>query len=165
MNKKLILASAGAFVVGFFIAWLVFGGSGTANDAAGKNEDTASPLTENTFVPFSGTASITAVNQKPGRTASVSSAETDKESWIAIHEDREGKPGNILGAKKIGVGATQNIEVSLLREMKDGGTYYAMLHAEDGDGSFDYKKDTPLLDSEGNPIMISFVASLSATEK
>jgi len=75
--------------------------------------------------------------------------------WVAIREDNEGEPGNILGAQKFEDG-TNTGEVELLRNTVEGGTYYAVLIADDGDGEFDHKKDSPIIDNLGDPVLSQF---------
>lgn len=75
--------------------------------------------------------------------------------WVAIHEDRDGDLGNILGAKLFETGVSQG-SVPLLRETATKKTYYAVLYADDGDHVFNFKKDPVLAETAGQPILFAF---------
>ncbi len=83
------------------------------------------------------------------------------DGWVAIHEESDGKPGRILGARRFGIGINQSGSVELLRPTQEGKVYFAMLHADDGDRQFDHTKDLPLADPQGNVILMRFVAAAS----
>lgn len=102
---------------------------------------------------------IKAGSQTAGEIVTIATAILDRDGWLVIHEDVNGKPGGILGAGRLNAGTYTNSTVDLLRATQEGKIYYAMLHADDGDKVFDYKKDLPLGDASGNPIMASFSAT------
>lgn len=106
-----------------------------------------------------------AVNdQAPGLRVAVAMVTLARDGWVVIHEDRDGKPGNILGAQRFGSGANQSGSVDLLRSTEEGRVYYAMLHSDDGDRAFDHAKDLPLTDPQGNVILMRFVAAAAPQE-
>ena len=109
-----------------------------------------------------GKNSVAASDQSAGDTVSISSAVLEHGAWVAVHEDDAGKPGRILGAQMFPAG-THPGTVDLLRKTAAGGTYYAMLHADDGDHAFDSAKDMPIKDTDGNPAMAKFAASSGAS--
>ncbi len=104
--------------------------------------------------------SITADDQPAGTMVAIA-VKTEKEAWVAVHEDANGKPGNILGAQIFPAG-THLGKINLLRGTESGKKYYAMLHADDGDRAFDYTTDLPLKDMAGEPIMHAFMATAAA---
>src|SRR3989338_6152319 len=59
-------------------------------------------------------------------------------------------------------GTWDNGKVELLRGTIEGGKYFAMLHADNGDRAFDPKLDAPIVGKTGSPIMMEFTASESA---
>ena len=84
--------------------------------------------------------------------------------WLVVHEDANGKPGNVLGAHYVKAGADQSAIVKLLRGTAEGKVYYAMLHRDDGNpDDFSLARDLPVTDASGNPIMARFVATASTT--
>lgn len=105
-----------------------------------------------------GENAIAVDDQDAGSTATVRSATLSEEGWVVIHEDWNGKPGNILGARRLLAGTHQAVVVELLRSTEGGKVYYAMLHRDDGDKAFAHTRDLPVLDAGGSPIMMRFVA-------
>lgn len=105
-----------------------------------------------------GTNTVSVSNQKAGLSVALDSVTVSQQGWVAIHEDVNGNPGNILGATLAFVGERRNVNVDLLRATVAGKSYYAMLHSDDGDRAFDHKKDAPMKDSQGALIMVKFVA-------
>ena len=174
--KKLVIVGVIFFVVGFGASWLIFGRSQAPSSAQGDGEQVSeekgntskqaniSGATETPQAPTptpatAGKNAIGAENQPPGSKVKLGSLSLEKTGWAVVHEDRDGKPGNILGAQRFAAGTYTTGEVDLLRKTTEGKAYYAMLHADDGDGKFDHKKDLPLLDASGSPLMVKFTAT------
>lgn len=103
------------------------------------------------------TNTISAPNQKAGDTVLVSKVVSDAVVWVAVREDNGGLMGNILGARKVSVGMTENVVVELLRPTVIGGKYYVILFRDNGDGAFDHKTDAPIA-SDGSIIVSTFNA-------
>ena len=76
-------------------------------------------------------------------------------AWLAVHEDRDGRPGNILGAQLVPMGTSRGVTTDLLRPTVSG-VYYAMVHEDAADGDFDYQANKPILEN-GTPIMRRFL--------
>lgn len=132
----------------------------SSEKAPEKAVDTSTPVSAATeATPATETpaaaASVSAGDQKAG-TIVLASYTVPSTSWVVVHEDRAGKPGNVLGARRVMMGSGST-EVMLLRDTVAGGKYYAMLHADDGDGMFDLKKDMPIMNA-GAPVMAMFKA-------
>jgi hypothetical protein len=107
----------------------------------------------------SGTNAVAVSDQPPGSMVTVASATFSQNGWVVIHEERDGAPGAILGARRFDGGENQSGTVELLRPTQEGRVYFAMLHADDGDRSFDHAKDLPLKDPQGNLILMRFVTA------
>ncbi len=105
-----------------------------------------------------GSSAVSAGDQAPGMQVTLTAVSLEHAGWAVIHEDKSGKPGSILGAQRLDGGSHSNVVVDLLRATTAGGTYYAMLHSDNGDRTFDYKIDVPLVDGSGNPVMTRFTA-------
>lgn len=101
-------------------------------------------------------------DQIAGDNVLISEAKFKNAAWIAIHEDKNGKPGNILGAQFVSAGNSNTIAVELLRPTVSG-IYYAMIHEDDGNPDFDYASDRPVI-QEGEPIMRRFFAGEEPSE-
>ena len=103
-----------------------------------------------------GISTVSADNQAAGNMVSLT-VKAEKDTWVAIHEDKGDKPGNILGAQLFAKGTHQG-NVDLLRPTTAGMKYYAMLHADNGDKKFDHAVDMPLMASTGGVIAAEFTA-------
>ena len=174
--KNLVIVGVIFFVVGFGVSWFIFGRGETPLSVQGNGEEeiseeggrtsgenntsetpqSSTPPPAQTSALAGGNA-IAADNQASGNKAKVRMVTLKKTGWVVVHEDRDGTPGNILGAQRFTAGAYTTGEVDLLRNMTEGKAYYVMLHDDDGDGKFDHKKDFPLLDSTGVPLTVKFM--------
>lgn len=123
-------------------------------DAASSLADIASATAES-----SGANAIAAGDQPAGDAVAVE-VNTDKTAWAVVHEDRAGKPGNILGAQLFPAGKHLST-IALLRGTEAGKKYYVMLHADDGDRAFDYTQDQPMTNESEDPIIDVFTAIAS----
>ncbi len=113
-----------------------------------------------------GGGNAIAVNdQAPGMRIALALVTLAGDGWVVIHEDRDGKPGSILGAQRFNAGANQSGSVELLRATEEGKVYYAMLHSDDGDRQFDHTKDLPVTNPEGNAILMRFVTATEPGER
>ncbi len=189
MMQKVIIAAV-AFVIGFGVAWLwstkndkgqvskndtksvdQVSESSTVDDVTQSPSDASVPA----LLPDDSSATkapqaqvmpakngITVSDQAQGKYAVVSSFTLEKDGWVAIHEDKGGKPGLILGAQNFKAGEYKDQKVRIFVSPYttiEGHTYYAMLHINDGKEGFQPKTDSPLLDDSGNPIMMKFIAT------
>jgi hypothetical protein len=162
-----------AFWLGFFMGWLITGREVSPAPLTDSSED----LTEETSLLESGNeateeGSFTAENkentlnvrnQSAGARALVASLTLAREGWLVIHEESDGRPGNVLGAAWFPAGMHEAVQVELLRTMESGKRYYAMLHGETkGDGeaeidhTFDLKNDLPLQNAQDKIIHVAF---------
>lgn len=108
--------------------------------------------------------SIAVNDQAPGMQVMIALMTITEDAWVVIHEDRDGKPANILGAGRFNAGANLAGTVELLRPTEEGRVYYAMLHRDDGDRQFDHQKDLPVEDPQG-VIVMRFVAVANPPEQ
>jgi len=102
--------------------------------------------------------------QKVGKVATVSFVVLEKGGYVVIHEMSKGAPGKIIGASALlGAGESSNVSVSLSSALEDGKSYIAMLHVDNGDGTFDATSDAPVKsdDMDGAIIMMEFQASVN----
>lgn len=106
-------------------------------------------------------------DQIPGENITVSVVHFETPGFVVVHEDLNDAPGKILGASSLlPAGETKNaLPVTLSRTTKDGETLYAILHLDNGDGTFDAAKDKPAQDKVGGePVMMIFTVSADAEE-
>jgi hypothetical protein len=102
-------------------------------------------------------AMVSVQDQSAGDMVAIGRVDMTVDGWVVIHEDRDGAPGNILGAQRFDAGSYSGGQVELLRGTVAGGKYYVMLHADDGDKMFDHKLDMPITSGDKG-ITATFVA-------
>jgi len=168
-SQKMVIVATIAFIVGFGLAWLILsqreGGSVPTNDQATTTSEsvgTNAPVGDAMTGDASTSADSIRVSDQPeGVTVAIDQVMLDRVGWVVIHEDDNGTPSRILGAQLFDTG-TRSGTVDLLRGTLAGHRYYAMLHTDNGDHAFDPKKDTPILGSDGSPVMVTFIATAAA---
>jgi hypothetical protein len=100
--------------------------------------------------------SLSVRNQVAGNSVAIEKiALTATTSWIVIHADKDGVPGQILGAARFRPENTSGSVELVVRNTEPGMTYYAMVHTDDGDDLFSYKTDVPAL-VDGKEVMVMF---------
>ncbi|MBI5655104.1 hypothetical protein HZC53_05650 [Candidatus Uhrbacteria bacterium] len=80
-----------------------------------------------------------------------------KQGFVVIHEDKDGMPGAIIGSSEL-LNAGEMRETFVKVKTQTGKTYWAMLHADNGDKKFDAKTDAPVKDSKDAIVMAKFKA-------
>jgi hypothetical protein len=97
-------------------------------------------------------------SQTAGGSVMVASVTSEQDGWVVAHTEKNGEVGAIIAARRINAGTTQNVEIDLLgAQTQAGNNYYVVLYNDDGDKKFDYKKDFPLKDAQGNVIATKFI--------
>jgi len=141
-------------IVLIVIGIMVFGNK----KSAPTTTDNTTPTTDNT-----GIVSVNRVvmsDQYPGNVVYLSSVQLAAPGWVVINKDNAGQPGAVIGETYFDSGINPG-KVTLTEPIIEGGTYYAVLHTDDGDKKFDATKDIPLKDANGNVILHIFHASAS----
>lgn len=97
-------------------------------------------------------------NHTPAKTAVIDSATLKKSGFVAIFENKNGKPGEVLGVSQLlTAGKHENITVALSRKTVSGESLFAKLYSDNGDGNFELPgPDAPVKDEAGNEIMVQF---------
>jgi len=87
----------------------------------------------------------------------------ENNGYVAVHDEVDGKPGEVIGVSKIiASGETSNFNVILNREIQEGEILFAILHFDDGDGVFNFPgPDGPIFDENRNIIMSMFKVGAS----
>jgi hypothetical protein len=137
------------------IAAIVYGVSRNGRDTDGlENNDVGANTTP---------ASITLMDQFPGKVVYVGGATLPNGGFVVIHKSENGAPGAIVGSSYFPAGVNPGT-VELTESTVDGSTYYAMLHSDDGDRVFDAAKDLPLKNAAGEIVMRMFTATKDLPE-
>jgi hypothetical protein len=131
----------GGVIVGLLLS-LVFG-----NDEVAKNGKESLDPRATTTVELDNTNNATTTptgplvvpSQAPGKVVNLAYT-LDANSWIAIRDNVNGKPGNILGARLFGKGSREG-SIELIRATEVGKSYFAVVHNSNGDQKFDSKAD------------------------
>lgn len=101
---------------------------------------------------------IVAVSQEAGSLVVITEVQVEEPTWVAIHEDVDGKPANILGAQLFDAGVHSGT-VALLRNTEPGRTYHALLYKDNGDRVFDYVIDLPVESASETVVSASFATT------
>ena len=181
-NRKLFLAFLAGLLVGVLGYWVINGKSVSApkdmgdstlssetEEGALSEETSAGDMLKKEGVAMAGTPGVRAEmvvstgqdvlavgNQKAGDMVELNVVTVSANTWVAIHEEKDGKWGNVLGAKMFEPGVHLG-QVRLLRAMAPKGVYYATLYRDDGDKDFSLDKDGGVKNATG-PIFAKFTA-------
>ncbi len=100
-------------------------------------------------------------DQKAGAAVTVDSVSVPAPGvWVAVREMQGNDLGNVLGAARV-LGPATNVSIPLLRSTVPGTTYAVLLYRDDGDGVFDYQKDSVYVDfSTGERVVALFTTDL-----
>ncbi|MDO8492536.1 MAG: hypothetical protein Q7S34_02785 [bacterium] len=131
--------------------------STTENITSGVTTSATTPKVRAAPISVSGANAIATNDQLAGDTAEVTMITLSVPGWVAIHEDKNGLLGNILGAGRFDPGIHLG-EIELLRGTVSGGTYHAVLYQDNGDRQFDSSTDAPIKNAEGRIIEATFKA-------
>jgi hypothetical protein len=123
-------------------------GSSSAGSSSGSGSSTGM---EGQMVSGEG---VTVADQPAGSLVTVKSARLDTTGWLAVRDSR----GWILGAARLEAGVHEAVEVPLLRSTTAGESYQVLLYADDGDKTFDFKKDALVMNSDGSVVGTTFSA-------
>ncbi len=154
MNKKNVIILTVVIVVLIVVGYF-FGNQKIALAPATNLKNNSKVATDKAVVTTSS-SKITIANQIPGEVVLVSEVMMNENGWVAVHDDVDGKPGNILGAYFLNAGTYKNQMVPLLRGVTDDHSYLVVIHKDDGDKVFDYKIDTPVTNTKGEVETASF---------
>lgn len=137
--------------------------------AGDTTSDAGTPLSGEDNVALSVVATgeniLVVSNQPAGNKVVISMVSVGANGWVTVRETgADGALGNILGARRFNAGKYFGETVELLRDTKEGRVYATVLHADDGDGEFEYASEVPVKDKEGNLISGTFTATELSAE-
>lgn len=104
------------------------------------------------------TDAVSAPDQAGGVEVFIEDITLKNPGYVVIHREVDGTPGPIIGSSDLlPAGETKNLIVSLNESVKEGDVLFAMLHSDNGDGTFEFPgPDAPVLDTNGNIVMQKF---------
>jgi len=124
-----------------------------------NKEEITKETTQNTPVT---SAFIVVENQPAGDTVTVKQLALTQISWVAVHEEKDGATGAILGAGRFRPENSTGVIELVTRNTQPGKTYYVVVHTDDGDDTFNYRTDIPFV-INGKQVMASFSATEAET--
>ncbi len=131
-----------SLIIGFGLGWIARDQYTTPTDLVTqiKNNLTTTTTTATTSISFK------VESQPPGNQVLIRDVHIVSPVWLAVYEDREGEPGNVLGAVFVRAGDYPALAIPLLRNTVDEQPYYVQAHTDNGDQMFDYRTDTLVKD-------------------
>lgn len=122
-----------------------------------RQERTLLPADTRQAVP-AGENAIYVPDQPPSRAIVIGFAVLAKSGFVVIRAGNTDQGVDVLGRSSlIPAGETNSLSpIPLLRESRDGEVLTAWLYFDDGDNAFDPENDTPVKDTLGEPVMMSF---------
>ena len=118
---------------------------------------TEKPSSETSTLVQIGPDAVFVADQRPGNLIVANFVVFARNGYVVIHEVADGVPAAIVGSSAfLTAGNHQNIFIPLASTYDDGVSLIAMLHNDNGDGSFNPKSDPPVRDDRGNIIQMNF---------
>jgi len=108
-------------------------------------------------IPSNTRVGLAVADQSAGEAVTVTDLSVTGAQWVAIYDERDGKPSWILGAARVREGDTVAV-VHLLRPTQAGATYYAAILNDDGDETFNRLTDLPPM-SPNKVVVVKFMAN------
>lgn len=175
MNKQTVLIVIAALIF-IGLLWLLLG-TGDNQPTTTNNEQDSGSLNSNlpdgdannngsetSFAKLADNA-IYVAEQRPGNKIIVNKINIVPEGYVVIHESKNGTVGKILGYATLEANSQlSNVTVNLDRSVTDEEELIAMLHADNGDNTFNASDDNAVLDSLGNPLSMTFSVSAGAPD-
>ncbi len=108
---------------------------------------------------ISGNNGLQVKTQTTGNAVIIDTVLLGAPGYVAIHTMTGSKPGPILAnSQLLQAGTYKIVSIAMPSALTTWNNYAAMLHTDNGNGSFDAKDDSPITDEKGNPIMVTFKA-------
>lgn len=154
-SKGLIIGIIVVVVIGIFV-WRYFSSKTAPNEQVVEEQNgQVVGMKDSIFV----------ANQKPGRFVNVGRAVLSKKGYVTIHQEEGGAPGAIIGfSSLLNPVESKNFSVTLNRKSVVGENFYAMIHWDNSNGTFNPAEDMAAKDKDGNIVMAKFMISASASE-
>lgn len=161
------------FLIGIFIGGFgMYFGANVGSDISPETDDVVStkdsvsttktdiltlPTTDTTEPTDTSGYSVVAYDQPAGTYVEII-AHLPTDSWVAVHDDMNGKLGNVLGAGWFRSGVASG-KIPLIRSTLPDTKYHVVLYTDNGNNTFDYHIDPMLTDSNNAPVMATFTTA------
>ena len=91
-----------------------------------------------------------------GGTVTIDRAVMTQPGWIVIHQQKDGKPGPVLGHAAVDKGTNRNVTVEIDADNATD-TIYAMLHVDSGEmGRYEFPGGDPPVKKNGSVVVVPF---------
>ena len=148
MNTNVIIGGVVVLVLlvgGWWLTTKPLGGTGSTatstNTGATSSTGSNATSTNRPTVNVNTGEEVRVDDQPAGDRVRVVEAKLSRVSWLAVRDSLR-----IYGAAKVtppqGGGTVSDVEIPLLRNTEADKTYSVVVYADDGDGVFDFKKDS-----------------------
>ncbi|WP_119071115.1 DUF7282 domain-containing protein [Rubrobacter indicoceani] len=89
------------------------------------------------------------------------------EGWLAVREDDDGEPGEVIGFAPLSSGENEDVNVSLDSPVSGSGELYVSVHRDDpADGAFSFPEGDPTVETEAGETAVAPVSySLGGPEQ
>lgn len=156
------LLVAGA-IIGILIVWgwnaarQPGGVTTTATSTPNTPSKSTTGTTTDTQSPAIGSdpSLVVLTPQSAGTQVTISKAIVSSPTWVVVYDNRDNKPGNVLGAALF-FPERQSGTVNLLRATQSGKTYFVGKRVDDGDRKFSLAKDNLLKEGDEETIIVQF---------
>ena len=147
---------AGVLIAWGYSSWRTPADSVTTGTATTTADTNAATTADTTGLPVIGSdAALTIASpQRPGTSVAVEKAVVSTPTWVVVYENKDGKPGNALGAALF-FPEGQSGTVELLRGTVSGRSYLAARQVDNGDRKFSLKDDQFLTEG-GKVVWVTF---------
>ena len=130
----------------------------SAETGNGSTNEVGEGLLGELAVGVEADASARVTAQPAGMSVAVTEVQLPQDGWVVVHEVLSGHVANALGAARREAGVHETVTVNLLRGTVAGGEYVVVLYADNGNGEFELRADQPIVNPDGDPIIVSFMA-------
>ncbi len=104
--------------------------------------------------PTPNGARLVVSTQKAGSTIDIDEVTLEQPGFVTIHAAEGGVPGKVVAKSGlISAGTKQDL---VIRYTATPGTYYAMIHTDDGNGVFDAVADAVANSAPNTPLVVKF---------
>ncbi len=111
-----------------------------------------------------GSNGIIVEDQKAGAEVKIGNVVLAKQGYVVIHADANGSPGKIIAASAL-LNAGETRDVIVKTTIEPGVSYWAMLHADNGNKKYSEAEDQPVPDKNNAIIMKRFRGEGEAAAK
>ena len=160
MNYRFLLA--GVVVVGMVFAAYLVSQSKKNQQATSKSVSVTQNVMKNSneSATVQDRGTLVVQDQPAGTQVTIKLATLDNPGFVMLLKaDMDGNPTDMIGVSNVITGTKADITIPIMGNLKSGDTVFAMLHTDANKNSiFEWPGvDSPILDSNGETIMKSFL--------